>query len=127
MEDAGRTIYEGLARNPNDMNMKSARARLLALQGKFQQAETEIAPLIAMYENDRAYHHFTYDAAVIYALAGKSQTAIKFLKKTVEAGMPNYPLFTRDPHLDRIRKEPAFTRFMSDLKTRWDQYQGEFK
>jgi serine/threonine protein kinase/TolB-like protein/Flp pilus assembly protein TadD len=127
MEDAGRAINEGIARNPNDMNMRSARARLLALKGEFQQAETEIAPLIASYKNDRAYHHFTYDAAAIHALAGKSQTAIEFLKQTVEAGMPNYPLFARDPHLDRIRKEPAFIQFMSDLKTRWDRYQREFK
>jgi len=47
------------------------------------------------------------------------------LRTTADTGMPNYPLFTRDPHLNRIRKTPAFMRFMTELKAQWDNYQRE--
>lgn len=51
---------------------------------------------------------------------------MKWLRVTVKEGYPCYPLFARDPHLDRIRKDPEFIRFMTELKTRWDGYQREF-
>jgi len=127
LADAARSIEQALARNPNDLIARSAHARLLALNGAFQEAEAEELAILEKSGNNRAYHHLTYDLAAIYALAGKSQEAIAWLKKTVDLGMPNYPLFARDPHLDRIRKEPAFVQFMTELKTRWDNYEREFK
>jgi len=127
LADAARSIEEALARNPNDLFTRSAHARLLALKGAFQEAEADELAILKEAGNNRAYHHLTYDLAAVYALAGKSKEAIAWLKKTVDLGMPNYPLFARDPHLDRIRKEPAFVQFMTELKTRWDNYQREFK
>ncbi len=56
-----------------------------------------------------------------------SDEAVKWLRTTAETGMPNYPLFARDPHLDRIRKDTAFIQFMTDFKTRWDGYKEEFE
>ena len=40
--------------------------------------------------------------------------------------MPNYTLFSRDPHLDPIRKKPAFVEFMKELKAKWDVWGQEF-
>jgi hypothetical protein len=70
--------------------------------------------------------HITYDIACVYALRGKTEEAVKWLRSTADTGMPNYPLFARDPHLDRIRKEPAFIQFMAELKTRWEGYRRDF-
>jgi len=41
--------------------------------------------------------------------------------------MPNYPMFARDPFLDRIRKDPEFIQFMNELKIKWEGYQREFE
>jgi TolB-like protein/Flp pilus assembly protein TadD/predicted Ser/Thr protein kinase len=127
LKEAAQSIAEALARNPNHPFARSAHARLLALNGAFQEAEAEELAILEKAGKNRAYHHLTYDLAAVYALAGKNQEAIAWLKKTVDLGMPNYLLFARDPHLDRIRKEPAFVQFMTEQKTRWDNYQREFK
>ena len=72
------------------------------------------------------YHHITYDIACVYALDHKTEEAVRWLRATADTGMPNYSLFVRDPNLDRIRKEPLFIRFMTDLKPRWESYRSEF-
>jgi hypothetical protein len=51
---------------------------------------------------------------------------VKWLRVTVKEGFPCYPLFARDSMLDWIRKEPAFTQFMAEMKERWEGYQREF-
>ena len=101
------------------------RALLLALQGKQQEAEAAI-PLIVKARKNRGYHHVTYNIARIYALAGKSDEAVKWLRITSKEGFPCYPLFARDSFLDPIRSDSAFAQFMTEMKTRWQNYQNEF-
>ena len=62
----------------------------------------------------------------IYALDGKSEEALKWLRVTAKEGFPCYPLFARDSFLDPIRKDPAFLQFLDEMKTRWEGYQREF-
>jgi hypothetical protein len=52
--------------------------------------------------------------------------AAKGLKETAATGFPNYPLFARDPFLDRIRQSPEFIEFMSEQKAQWEKYRQEF-
>ena len=75
---------------------------------------------------DKAYHHFTYDIARIYALDGKREEALKWLRTTVKEGFPCYTLFARDTFLDPIRKDPAFIQFMTEMNPRWEGYRREF-
>ena len=76
--------------------------------------------------DNRAYHHVTYNVAAIYALAGDAEEAIKWLRITVETGMPNYPMMVRDPHLGRIRKNTRFIQFLDELKEKWEALSREF-
>jgi eukaryotic-like serine/threonine-protein kinase len=99
---------------------------LLALQGKHQEAEAAVPLILKKERRYRGYHHGTYDIARIYALGGKSEEAVKWLRVTVKEGFPCYPLFLRDSMLDRIRGDPAFLQFMAELKMRWEGYQREF-
>ncbi|CAN5707872.1 hypothetical protein BH20ACI3_BH20ACI3_03260 [soil metagenome] len=64
--------------------------------------------------------------ARIYALDGKSEEALKWLRITVKEGFPCYTLFARDSFLDPIRKDPAFIQFMTEMKIRWEGYRREF-
>jgi len=74
---------------------------------------------------DQPLINITYDVAGVYALQGKTDEAVKWLRTTAETGFPNYPLFARDPYLDRIADQPGFIQFMSELKRRWDIYKQE--
>jgi len=64
--------------------------------------------------------------AGVFALAGNTSEAVKWLRVSVREGMPNYPLFARDPRFDGIRDDPQFKTFMNELKTRWERLQHEF-
>ena len=126
LDEAQPLLEEAVRKNPGDLRAQARLALLIALRGKFQEAEAVIPSILEKARNNRAYHHITYDIACIYALAGKTDDAVKWLRTTTDTGMPNYPLFVRDPFLDRIRKSPAFIRLISDLKIRWEAYQREF-
>lgn len=125
LDEAQPLLEEAVKKNSGDLRARGRLALLFALRGKFQEAETAIPPILEQARNNRGYHHVTFDIACVYALAGKTGEAVKWLRTTADTGMPNYPLFARDPNLYRIRKEPAFIQFMTALKTRWYGYQRE--
>jgi tetratricopeptide (TPR) repeat protein len=127
LDEAQPLLEEAVKKNSGDLRARGRLALVIALRGKFQEAEAAIPPILKQARNNRAYHHITYDIACVYALEGKTDEAVKWLRTAAETGMPNYPLFARDPHLDRIRQEPAFVQFMADLKPRWESYKREFE
>jgi DNA-binding winged helix-turn-helix (wHTH) protein/TolB-like protein len=99
---------------------------LKALRGRHAEAQAAIPSILSKERRYRGYHHDTYNIARIYALGGKTQEALKWLRTTVDAGFPHYPLFARDKFLDPIRQDPAFQRFMEEMKQRWEGYLREF-
>ncbi len=120
-------IGDGLAKSPNDPFYLSQKALYQAVTGDARAAEVSVLAVVDRGKNNRAYHHLTYNVACIYALDGKAAEAVKWLRTTADTGMPNYTLFSRDPHLDKIRKDPAFVQFMNELKPRFEKYQQQFR
>lgn len=127
LDEAQPLVEQAIKDIPGDLRARARLSLIMALRGKFADAEAAIPSILQQAKNNRAYHHIIYDLACVYALAGKTDEAIKWLRTTAETGMPNYPLFARDPHLDRIRKEPAFIQFMNELKKQWEGYKREFE
>ena len=78
-------------------------------------------------EKFRDSHHVFYAFASIFALQGKSGETVRWLRKTVETGMPDYPLFARDPNLARVRSSAEFVQFMSELRPRYEAMEREFR
>lgn len=105
----------------------SERALLWMMQGKTKEAMAEIPVIIEKVKPGRAFHHVAHNLAAIYALDGKAGDSVEWLKKAADTGLPSYPMFVRDPNFDRIRNDPGFVRFMTDLKVRWENYSREFQ
>jgi serine/threonine-protein kinase len=129
LDDAQRVIDERLPNSPplerSDLLMRQA--QLLALKGDFSAAEAKVPGILAGIQlGDENLHHLTYDAACVYAIAGNSSQAVKQLKATAATGFPDYPLFARDPYLDKIRAAPEFIQFIADQKAQWEKYRQEF-
>nr|ART36310.1 C589 [uncultured bacterium] len=127
LDEAEALLEESVKKTPGDLWSKSRLALISALRGDFQDAEKAIPSIIEQARNNRAYHHIIYNIAKVYALAGKTDEAVKWLRTTADTGMPSYPMFARDPHLDRIRKDDAFIQFMAELKTRWEGLKQQFE
>ena len=125
LDEAQPLIEVALANGPQTISNRGLWALLLALRGRFREAEAEI-PTIEAGKRDLSYHHACQDMADVYALQGKARQAVGWLRKAAETGLPNYLLFSRDPHLDRIRRDPVFVQFMEDLKLQWERTRREF-
>jgi TolB-like protein len=127
LDDAKKAIEELSAKEPDNQFLPQAKALLFALKGDFRSAEAEIPSILSKHPiKGPPYHHATYDIACIYALEGKSDEAVKWLKETAAKGFPCYPLFERDAYLNRIRQAPEFIQFMADMKAQNERYRREF-
>ena len=127
LDEAQKLIDERLRKNPPTPEyLLVLQAQLRALKGDFATAEASIVSLMQKIPISEDRHHYTYDAACIYALAGNSSEAVKWLKETAATGFPNYPLFARDHFLDRIRNSPEFVHFIAEQKEQWERYRQEF-
>ena len=113
--------------HPDSPDGWAEKALVLALKSDFSGSEAVIPVLISKLKPvDHSFHHFTYDIACVYAMMGKSEESVHWLQTTAASGFPNYPLFERDPYLDRVRQTPEFTKFMSEQKAQWERFQQEF-
>ncbi len=52
---------------------------------------------------------------------------MRWLRKTVETGMPDYPMFERDANPARVRSSAEFVQFMAELKPRYEAMVREFR
>ena len=128
LEEAERAIAAAGARDRSgETALLRARALLAARKGDSRAAEAAIPAMLNGHPvKDPYYHHTAYAIACIYAIGGKSAEAVKWLREAVATGFSTYPLFERDPALDRIRSVPEFQTFMSELKITTDGYRREF-
>ena len=122
LEEGRRMLDETLARNPGDGFARSARALLLAKEGRHAEARRLLDPMPPDAARGRTYHHATYVRACIDALAGDAEGSVRWLNETATHGLPVYPAFARDSCFDRIRGSALFVRFMNELKPVWDEY-----
>ena len=62
----------------------------------------------------------------IHALIGEKETALAWLRRTVELGNHNYPWFKRDKNWNNLRSDPEYQRILADVQRHWEQYREEF-
>jgi hypothetical protein len=127
LDVAQKSIDQHMPKAPRAYSLLIDQGLLFALKGDFQKAQAKIPGILATVPlSDQSRHHATYHTGCIYALAGNSHEAVRWLKETAATGFPNYPLFARDPFLDRIRQAPEFIQFMTEQKAQWEKYRQEF-
>ena len=127
LNEAEKELKRAMSIPPNPPAAFIALAMLRSLKGDFSEALRGLPEVIAKVPvHDQTRHHKTYDVACIYAIAGRSAEAVKWLKETANSGFPNYPLFERDPYLNRVRKSKEFIQFMAEEKANWEKLRDEF-
>jgi tetratricopeptide (TPR) repeat protein len=127
LEEAQKALEELSTKNPDDLELPRQKALLLALKGDFRSAEAAIPFILGKHPlKDLNYHHAAYDIDCLYALEGKSDEAVKWLREAAATGFPCYPLFERDAYLNRIRQAPEFIQFMAEMKAQNERYRREF-
>jgi eukaryotic-like serine/threonine-protein kinase len=92
-----------------------------ALQGDADGAIGHVTPLL-----EQSAHWVEYLAWMLadgYALIGRRDEAIRWLKEAVDRGFINYPfLATRDPFLESLRGDAEYQALMQQVHKRWQAF-----
>jgi DNA-binding winged helix-turn-helix (wHTH) protein/TolB-like protein len=124
---AEKVLDKQAAESPDDRDLSTLRQLLSALKGDFKAVENDLPGIMSKIQpNSENYHHRAFDVACTYALGGNNVEAVKWLRATANTGYPNYPLFAREPFLDRIRQTPEFIQFLAEQKAQWEHFEQEF-
>jgi hypothetical protein len=59
-----------------------------------------------------------------YALMGRTDEALRWLRRTADDGMPAHELFAGDPALDALRGDPRFIDFMRARRAQWERFRA---
>jgi hypothetical protein len=105
----------------------SFRAVLLARAGQVEAARKQIGRVRVEADNVAGLsdqHHTQYNIGAAYALMGETRLAVTWLKKASREGLPCYPLYEKDPHLDSLRQDPEFAAFMQQLAAQAQRFQS---
>ena len=109
------------AENDGDPYGQTAHLFGCALNGGLEDAERAIpATAMEVFWED---FHLPWLVAECYAIAGRTEEALKWLEHAVhDKGLRNYPLLSRmDPFLANIRGEPRFEMLMAGVKKEWEE------
>jgi hypothetical protein len=120
MLDAGEDAGKGASGDSSDA--ASVRAILAARGGHIRQVEDSVQRATRYGAESSHFHHAAYNAASAYALLGRKNEALAWLRRTADEGMPCYPLFAKDPNLDALRSDPVFRTFMAEMKAQWERF-----
>jgi TolB-like protein len=105
-----------LSRAPGEPLLVSLEALLHAHRGETEAALECVSRALASPRSFGHTHHTYYQIAGVYAMLGDAGTAMAWLERSVDNGFACWPFFRIDPHLARLREEPAFTRLVADLE-----------
>lgn len=105
-------------------DVASTHAVLLAARGEKKRAEEKIRIAIETGQGKLHFYHAEYNIASAYALMGKNQLAMKWLRNTAGGRFQCYPLFEKDPNLNNLRNDPDFAAFMQQMRLQWEHYKS---
>jgi hypothetical protein len=123
-DEAFAVIQEYLKSHPEDRGgvVTSARAIRYAIAGDRRRADEDVQAAIEKGKGYIHFHHAAYHIAVAYALMQQPDSAVQWLRRTADGGMPCYPLFAGDPFLNNIRNDARFIAFLRDQKAQWERF-----
>jgi tetratricopeptide (TPR) repeat protein len=118
-------LIERLSRDlSKNADVASTHAVLLAAGGDQAGTERKIREAIHNGQGKSHFHHAEYNIASAYALLGRNRLALEWLRKTAEDGLPCYPLFEKDPNLNKLRADPEFTDFLTRMRSQWEGFKA---
>jgi len=125
-DEAFALVQGYLKAHPEDRGgvVTSARAVRYAMAGDTRRAQEDIQTAIKKGKGYIHFHHAGYHIALAYSLLHQPDSAVQWLRRVADDGMPCYPLFEHDPFLDNIRADPGFVAFLREQKAQWERYRA---
>jgi serine/threonine protein kinase/tetratricopeptide (TPR) repeat protein len=109
-----------------DSMLTTTEAMLWAKRGECERAANLVETALEHRRSLSHDHHTHHYAAAVYATLGDGASAVKELTRAAHGGMPNYPAFSNDRHLDSLHERNDFRTLLADLERRWVTLKTEF-
>ena len=109
---------------PEDPLILSLQGVFYALTGKAKRALECMTQACASPKSFGHAHHNYYQIARILALAGRHETAMEWLERSVGTGFACWPYFLKDRCLESLRGLPAFELLLSSLQGKYPDHLG---
>jgi TolB-like protein/Tfp pilus assembly protein PilF len=126
LEDAENKIKFARQIAPANPMVSSWEALLFAKRGDPERAEAASRAATRSKQLFTYSHHVAHTAAAAFAILGKTDSAVTWLRRASETGFPHYFVFRDDPHLTNLRDVPDYRRLLSGLKRQWVAFHREF-
>ena len=122
VDSASTVIRAYLQAHPDDQGgvVTSARGVWHALAGDARHADQDIQSAVEKGKGYIHFHHAAYHIALAYALLHQPDSAVHWLRRVADGGMPCYPLFASDPFLNNIRNDAGFVTFLREQRAQWE-------
>ena len=124
LDEAAEMIEQGLLEYPVEPQLNSSYAIILAKMGRTDEVRRRMNLAIENKSELRHVHHLYHNLAGASALMGDKDEAVKWLIRASDEGLPNYPLFNRDPNLASLKGDPKYEDLMLKLKTQWEYFKS---
>jgi len=111
---------------PANPMVSSWEALLFAKRGDVERAEVALRSATRSKQLFTYSHHVAHTAAAAFAVLGKTDSAVAWLRRASETGFPHYFVFRDDPHLSNLRNVPEYRRLLSGLKRQSVAFHREF-
>jgi tetratricopeptide (TPR) repeat protein len=124
-QEAAELVDGFLKRYPADEggSLTSVKALLLAHDGKRDEAEAAIRRANEIGQTAGHFHHTAYNIGCAYAMLGRPDLAVHWLRVAAADGFPCYPFYQNDRTLDAIRTDPAFKALLAGLKRQCEGFE----
>ncbi len=119
IDECQELVEEVLREHPHFDALHVLRAWCLSKRGEHEQARALITDHVK--DIAAADHDVAIWLASFYAMENMRDEAVEWVKKAIQLGNENYPLFADNPRLDNLRCDLRFIDLMSDLKKKWEE------
>jgi len=122
-EEAEKLLKNAIEKYPYDKGILLSLAMVYSREGKFEKAEEILKEIeqLSSSDPDRAYR-----IASCYSLINDKDSALKWLRISIDNGNENYSLLKNDPYLENLRKDNEFQKILKEIEKRWKIYKKEF-
>ncbi|HSW30104.1 MAG TPA: BTAD domain-containing putative transcriptional regulator [Longimicrobiales bacterium] len=112
--------------HPRDPWVQATRALVLASIGDAVGAERDITGATEHLYLPTHAHHSEFSIGSTYAVLGRSDEAIHWLRRAADDGWPCYPRYAGDPLLKELRTDARFIVFLDELRCTWEAFGRKF-
>ncbi|HSW31372.1 MAG TPA: BTAD domain-containing putative transcriptional regulator [Longimicrobiales bacterium] len=111
---------------PTDPWVQAIRALVVASLGDSEQAEADISGAVAHLSLLNHAHHAELAIGIAYAVLGKNDEAVEWLRRAARGGFPCHSRYAGDPLLSSLRDDPRFQALLVELESAGHDYRSEF-